>query len=97
MEIDTLRQQARELTQNFYDAIVTGLHQPPDFYKMLWIVHWAVEFYGQKKTREVLEEIMLEPDFDPVTAPLFLRDALLKQQPRQDVLGRWFEKALKSS
>ena len=97
MVIDSSRQQAMELTRNFCEAVSTGASQQPDFYKMLWIVHWAIEKYGWKKTHNTLEEIMLGADFNPVTAPLLLRDTLLKQQTSQDVLGDWFNKAIQGS
>ena len=97
MVIDSSRQQAMELTRSFCDAISIGANQTTDFYKMLWIVHWAIEHYGWKKTRSTLEEIMLTPGFEPVTAPILLRDALLTQQESEGVLGDWFKKAIQNS
>lgn len=96
MVINESRQQAMELTKSFCDAVSIGSGKTIDFYKMLWIVHWAIEQYGWSKTREMLETIMLAPDFEPVNAPLLLRDALLKQAVQEDPLGNWFVKALQS-
>lgn len=97
MVIDSSRQQAMDLTRNFCDAISLGAHQTPDYYKMLWIVHWAIEKYGWKKTRDTLEEIMLASGFESETAPVLLRDTLLQEQISQEVLGDWFNKAIQSN
>ncbi len=97
MVIDSTRQQAMELTRNFCEAISAGGNYSPDFYKMLWIVHWAIETYGWSKTRDTLESIMLMPEFEPANAPILLRDTLLAQPKPEDRLGTWFMKALKAS
>jgi hypothetical protein len=97
MVIDTSRQQAIELTRNFCDAISIGGNESPDFYKMLWIVHWAIEQYGWAKTRDTLESIMLSPEFEPAGAPVLLRDTLLEQPAPEDALGTWFTKALQAN
>lgn len=97
MVIDSTRQQAMELTRNFCEAISTDGNYSTDFYKMLWIVHWAVEKYGWSKTRDTLEGIMISPEFIPADAPLLLRDALLNQSVPEDALGTWFVKALQAS
>lgn len=96
MVINESRQQAMDLTRNFCDAVSVGTNQRTDFYKLLWIVHWAIEQYGWSKTRDTLESIMISPEFNPADAPLLLRDALLNHPVPEDALGTWFAKAIQA-
>ena len=94
MVINETRQQALDLTRNFCDAVSVGTRDGPDFYKMLWITHWAIEQFGRRKTRDAMEEIILAPNFEPEKAPDILRDTLLLQQTEHDDLEAWFRKAM---
>ena len=82
------------LARSFCDAVSMGDGNGPDFYKMLWIAHWAIENYGWQKTRQTLEEIMLLPDFKPQRAPTLLRDKLMTRQIYDDCMEEWFKKAI---
>ena len=96
MVINSSRQRALELTRNFCDAVSIGAGKPIDFYKMLWIVHWAIEQFGWEKTRDTLETLMVSTEFNPEQAPILLRDTLLKDRVAEDALGEWFVRAIKS-
>ncbi len=94
MVMNESRQQAIQLTRSFCEAVNICEKTSTDFYKMLWIAHWAIENYGWEKTRQAVEDIMVAPNFKPDKAPLLLRDKLLVRKVNDDCMEEWFKKAM---
>lgn len=94
MSLSDSRQHALFLTKNFVEAISMTTGKKIDFYKMLWIMHWSIDAYGKERTREVLEELILSPGFEPERSPEQLRDLLLKRALEEDAVSAWFKRAI---
>lgn len=94
MVVSKTRAQAIKLTRNFALTISIATGKSLDFYRLLWVVHWAIENYGVEKTEQTLSEIMVDSDFDPENTPVLLRDRLFTTQVEEDTLGDWFERAV---
>lgn len=54
------RQQAFELVREFADTWEQGGNGQVDFYKLLWVTHWAVENFGIDRVRQMLFEVMAQ-------------------------------------
>jgi len=94
MVVSKSREQAIKLTRNFALTVSLAAGKSLDFYRLLWVVHWAIENYGVEKTEQTLSEIMVESDFDPEDVPALLRDRLFTARIQEDALGDWFERAV---
>lgn len=94
MTLNESRQQAIGLAKNYVVAISATTGKTMDFYRMLWVIHWSIETYGGKKTRDALENLILAPDFEPERAPEQLRDFILTQALDADAFSAWFKRAI---
>ena len=90
------RQQAIELTRSYAITIFLAHGKPVDFYKLLWVVHWAIEHYGREKTDQALADILMEPDFDSDTIAARLREHFLEYGMKDSAMGSWFARAMKA-
>lgn len=88
------RQKAIELTRNFVNTVSLATGKPIDFFMLLWVVHWAIESFGEEKTKQTLVDIMLDTNFAPENAAIMLRDRLFVNKIEEDKLGEWFKKAI---
>ena len=93
---ESTRQQAIELTRMYAITIFLAHGKPLDFYKILWVVHWAVEHFGREVTEHTLADILLEPDFNPDTMTDRLREHLLEYGLKDGAMRAWFERALQA-
>lgn len=94
MKQDT-RHIAIAMTRSIAQIIEGATDQQVDFYKLLWNVHWAIDYYGVDKTRSTLIEIVLDADFKADELATRLRDTLFQEQMKEDALGDWFTHAMK--
>ena len=94
MVVSKTRAQAIKLTRNFALTVSLAVGKSLDFYRLLWVVHWAIENYGVEKTEQTLSEIMVDSDFDPENTPVLLRDRLFTTRIEEDALGDWFERVV---
>lgn len=94
MVVGKTRHQAIELTRNFVSTVSLATGKPMDFYKLLWVIHWAIENFGLEKTQHTLADILVDSDFDPEHTPIVLRDRLFVNRVEQDALEDWFKRAI---
>lgn len=87
------RQQAFGLVREFADTWEQGGNGQVDFYKLLWVTHWAVENFGIDRVRQMLFEVMAQSS--PLTEDPAER-LRLKIMHVNDNIGEWFKRALKS-
>jgi len=87
------RQQAFELARDFADTWEQGGYGQIDFYKLLWVTHWAVENCGIDRVRQVFSEMITKPGSQSEDPAERLRLMIMHMN---DNIGEWFKRAMKS-
>ena len=87
------RQQAFDLAREFADTWEQGGRGQVDFYKLLWVTHWAVENCGIDRVRQMFTEMIAKPESVTEDPAERLRLMIVNMN---DNIGEWFRRAMKS-
>ncbi|HOQ89575.1 MAG TPA: hypothetical protein PLO53_03005 [Candidatus Hydrogenedentes bacterium] len=88
------RQQAFDLAREFADTWEQSGREKIDFYKLLWVTHWAIENCGIDRVRQMFTEMMVKPELTTEDPAERLRLMIMNQT--EDNIGDWFQRAMKS-
>lgn len=96
MKSVNFRQQALELVNDFTDIWVQSGYGPVDYYKLLWVTHWAVENFGIDRVRQLFIDVITKPGARTEDPAERLRLMMVNARDNIDNIGEWFERAMKS-